>query len=720
MKKLTRKISLLISVLILCHSALPLFIYASDASPVIIEAEGFEVGNTHNFKLTEDSSASEGYSLKTYVNNTAKTPSYNDAGYIEYSFNVSQIGYYSIWIRSKSKTTGSDSVYYAGVSSESYVYKEFPIDETNYLWSRLEKAYLNKGTYTIRFFSREGNTANGFCLDKILITDNGSYTPSGIDGANNTIDKNLPDTYGKPKVYPPKGEHPRVLVRKGEQLDNIIKNLTHPQNNDMFTRVKKYAEQTNSGNLSGGTNNYSETELAIAESCAFMYLIDNVKNLSYGEKAVANIKNIGNRTILTSNKFPTRAAGHTIYVMALVYDWCYDLLDETEKEELIGHIVNLATTMEIGWPATKQGNFVGHGSESQLLKDLFAAAVAIYDEYPEFYELVGGRLYNEMIPARDFMYEGHYFQIGSGYGPYRYTADMWNAFLLKAIGDTTSYSPDQKYMMYEMIYNRRPDGVKAVHGDYYDIFDGYSTADLEAFFLASNYYKDEMLKKEYYRINPSGQNYYSSNLSISPVLHLIVNDVTVGARSFENLPLTSLYEGSNGVMIARSSWNEGIESDTVLVRMNFINKLIGSHQHLDSGSFDIYYKGGLAIDSGVYESQSWKHEDGTTEINLAYGSEHDMNYHKLSVAHNVMLVKMPGEQLGFTDTYVNDGGQMGPKGLGEPNTTLTNLKDLEKENINIGTILSRDIGDNLNKPDYSYIKGDITKAYSSAKMDKYI
>ena len=91
MKKLIRKISLLISVLILCHSALPLFIYASDASPVIIEAEGFEVGNTHNFKLTEDSSASEGYSLKTYVNNTAKTPSYNDAGYIEYSFNVSQI-----------------------------------------------------------------------------------------------------------------------------------------------------------------------------------------------------------------------------------------------------------------------------------------------------------------------------------------------------------------------------------------------------------------------------------------------------------------------------------------------------------------------------------------------------------------------------------------------------------------------------------------------------
>lgn len=723
MRNFVRKLSLILLTVMLSQIAVPLFTYASGTSPVIIEAESFAVTDSHNFKKVADDNASGGYVLKSYVANTSSTPLYSQAGYIEYSFTVSASGYYNIWVRSQSKTTGSDSVYYAGAGSESYVYKEFAVNDA-YLWTKIQKSYLNSGTNKIRLYSREGNVTNGFCLDKILITESGAYVPTGVDGADNPIDKNLSSPYGKPKVYPPENTHPRVLVNE-EILTTVKKNLTNAQNSDMNAKVESYAkyakDNKNTGTLaSGSTNNYSETELAIIESCAFMYLTKKTDYLTYGEKSVTNIKNFLNTLVLTTNRFATRSAGHTIYITALVYDWCYDLLDDTEKEELIGHIVNLATTMEIGWPAIKQGNFVGHGSESQLLKDLFAAAVAIYDEYPEFYELVGGRLYNEMIPARDFMYDGHYFQIGSGYGPYRYTADMWNAFLLKAIGDTTSYSPDQKYMMYEMIYNRRPDGIKAVHGDYYDIFDGYSTADLGAFFLASNYYKDEMLKKEYYRINPSGQNYYSSNLSISPVLHLIVNDVTVGAQSFENLPLTSLYEGSNGVMIARSSWDEGKDSDTVLVRMNFINKLIGSHQHLDSGSFDIYYKGGLAIDSGVYESQSWKHEDGTTEINLAYGSEHDMNYHKLSVAHNVMLVKMPGEQLGFTDTYVNDGGQMGPKGLGEPNTTLTNLKDLEKENINIGTILSRDIGDNLNKPDYSYIKGDITKAYSDAKMDKYI
>ena len=706
MKNKIKQIIHTLLVVMICQLVFPMFTYASSDMPIIFEAEEFAVDSLNDFEKVEDSSASGGYSLKSYRSNSD-----DSKGYLEYSFEVTKTGYYNIWIRSKSQSTGSDSMYYLGVNSTSYVSKSFPIDKENYLWSRLERAYLNSGTYKIRIKSRENN---GFLFDKLLITNMGSYIPSGTDGESNSIDKNLPNPYGAPKTYPPEDTHPRVLVND-KILAKVKANLNHPQNAAVYDKLKSYASSTSDGTLGKDTDNFSSKELAIAESLAFMYLIDKENNKEYGKRAITNIKNICDTVVLTTNSNPTRAAGYIIYVAALVYDWCYDLLDETEKEELIGHMVNLATTMEIGWPATKQGNFVGHGSESQLLKNLFAAAIAIYDEYPEAYELIGGRLYNQMIPARnEFMYKGHYFQVGTGYGPGRYTADMYNAFLLRAIGDETSYSSDQKYMMYEMIYNRRPDGAKAVQGDYYSTLDGYNVDDVEAFFLASNYYKDEMLKKEYYRINHKG------NLGVTPAFHLIVNDVTVGAKNFENLPLTALYEGANGTMIARSSWDEGKDSNTVLVRMNFINKLIGSHQHLDSGSFEIYYKGGLALDSGVYNSETWDHEDGSEETNLAYGSEHDMNYNKLSVAHNVMLVKMPDEQLGFTDTYVNDGGQQGPKGLGELNTTLVELKDLQKENINIGTILSRDIGDNLNKPDYSYIKGDITKAYSDDKMDKYI
>ncbi len=718
MNKLLKRLSLILILSLMCQFALPLSALVEDNNSVVrLEAES--VALTSGFKQVASQDASGGYAYNSQVKNIPEqgVPALSEQGALVYTFNIENPGYYTVWVRSKSENTGSDSIWYSSDTTSGYVYKEFAIYE-DYLWTRLERAYIYAGNYKVSFLSRE---ANGFSLDEILVTNVGYYIPCGADGKHGISEQKLPKVYASPKVYPPKNEHPRVLLRAGEQTEAVKANLEHPQNIDMYNRVIYYADLNKNGILPSGTNNYSETDLAVSESCAFLYLLNKEANLSYGKKAVTNIKNICNTTVLTTNGFPTRSAGHIIYITALVYDWCYDLLTESDKNELIGYMINLASTMEIGWPAVKQGNFVGHGSESQLLKDLFAAAVAIYDEYPDFYELVGGRLYSEMLPARDFMYEGHYFQVGSGYGPERYTCDMWNAFLLKAIGDTTSYSEDQKYLMYEMIYNRRPDGVKAVHGDYYDVFDGYNRTDLEGFFLASNYYKDEKLKKEYFRINPEGKNFYSSNLSISPVLHLIVNDVNVGAQSFTNLPLTALYEGSNGTMIARSSWDDGKESDGVMVRMNFINKLIGSHQHLDSGSFDIYYKGSLALDSGVYESQQWYHDDGTPEISLNYGSAHDVNYNKLSIAHNVMLVKMPGESLGFPATTENDGGQKGPKGVGAAgNATLNNISDLENDNYNIGTILSRDIGEDLNKPDYSYIKGDITKAYSDAKMEKYI
>ena len=717
MKRNIRKLSLITLIAIICQFTFPLFTYASTTGPIIIEAETFTVNNSHYFIKFEDSSASGGYCLKT-VYHDKEDPNSIPPEYLEYTFSVEATDDYNIWIRSKSEGSGSDSIFYSGVNSEEVTKDGFAFDKENpyYLWTKIEKVRLNPGTYTIKFKRREGTELRGFCLDKILITDKAFYTPSGIDGVYNPIDKNLPNPYGAPKIYPPKNTHPRVLVND-KILAEVKKNLTHPQNKAMYEKLMSYASSTSDGKLAEGTNNYDEKEVIIAESLAFMYLLDKEENIEYGKRAIANIKNICDTVVLTSHDKPTRAAGYIIYVTALVYDWCYDLLAEEEKVELISYIVSFATTMEIGWPSVNQGNFVGHASEAQLLRDLFSAAVAIYDEYPEAYNLVGGRLYNQMIPIRnDFMYDGYYFQVGTGYGPDRFTCDIYNAFLLKAIGDETSYSQKQKYMMYEMIYNRRPDGAKAVHGDYYSTMDGYNVKDAEVFFLAGNYYKDEKFKKEYYRID------HKNKLGFSPATHLIVNDVNVGVENFENLPLTALYDGvGNGAMIARSSWDEGINSDTVLVRMNFANKFVGDHQHLDSGNFEIYYKGGLALDSGVYASEPWYDENGKPVTSLNYGSVHDMNYNKLSVAHNVMLVKMPGEKLGYVDTIVNDGGQAGPIGLKEEvNTPLVEIKDLEKENLNIGKILSRDIGDNLNKPDYSYIKGDITKAYSKDKMDKYI
>ena len=172
MKKFPCKLCLFIIGVILCQLVLPLCTYASSSMPIIIEAESFEVNGSHYFEKFYDSSASGEYCLKTvsYKADVDVIP----PDYLEYSFSVATAGDYNIWIRSKSESTGSDSIFYSGVNSEEFVNRDgFPSDRNNpyYIWTRLEKSHLNPGTYTIKFKRREGTLARGFCFDKILITD---------------------------------------------------------------------------------------------------------------------------------------------------------------------------------------------------------------------------------------------------------------------------------------------------------------------------------------------------------------------------------------------------------------------------------------------------------------------------------------------------------------------------------------------------------------------
>lgn len=61
---------------------------------------------------------------------------------------------------------------------------------------------------------------------------------------------------------------------------------------------------------------------------------------------------------------------------ALVYDWLYSLTTPSEKEIIIQELIRLAPTLECGYPPTKQGNVVGHSSESFIMRDMLAAGIA--------------------------------------------------------------------------------------------------------------------------------------------------------------------------------------------------------------------------------------------------------------------------------------------------------------------------------------------------------
>jgi hypothetical protein len=186
--------------------------------------------------------------------------------------------------------------------------------------------------------------------------------------------------------------------------------------------------------------------------------------------------------------------------MSLIYDWCYDLLTESQKQSFIEYGLYYAGSfLEIGWPPVTQNGWGGHGSESQLLRNLLAFGIATYDERPYIYNTVVGRLEQDYLPQRrDFLLNAHRSLYGSGYGPYRNNYDVAAIYLLKDIYGGNFWQNDEiHYLPYWYIYGTRPDSFYFVEGDG-RYFQGKNPKDSRRpdylYIMLANYYKDGLLK----------------------------------------------------------------------------------------------------------------------------------------------------------------------------------------------------------------------------------
>lgn len=123
--------------------------------------------------------------------------------------------------------------------------------------------------------------------------------------------------------------------------------------------------------------------------------------------------------------------------------------------------------------------------------------------------------------------------------------------------------------------------------------------------LASSFYKDSYLAYEYER-KPNIERHCL-------IFDILWRDLDLKAKAPDDLPLTR-YSGSPfGWMIARTAWDE----NSVIAEMKINEQFVGNHQHLDGGSFQLYYKGPLAIDAGAYQGSSG-----------GYNSPHNKNFFK--------------------------------------------------------------------------------------------
>lgn len=493
----------------------------------------------------------------------------------------------------------------------------------------------------------------------------------------------------------PPSVHPRLYLRSSD-IPELRERLKNPEIQKTIAKIKKLAvdrtpEEEAKAPDRSGFRYYAENRgvTSRVQLEAMDYLLNKKKSVA--RKAIVAMLDTLRNTNYGKKGDLSRASGQMLMCGAMVYDWCYDQMKDSEKKAYINEFVRISKTMECGYPPKNTEPIAGHSSEWMVMRDMLSAAIAIYDEFPEMYNHVMTMLCRDYIPVRNYVYAGHNYHQGTSYANVRFSNDLFSLWILDRMGAGAVYDPAQQFVMYDFLYRRRPDGMVLPAGDVNPGIGG--SYGLPAM-LAYSYYKDPYLAYEYKR-NTKIDNHCL-------IFDVLWRDYTIEPKSPETLPLTKYSGTPYGWMIARTGWDK----NSVIAEMKINEHFVGNHQHMDGGAFQIYYKGPLAIDAGAYHGTSG-----------GYNSPHNKNFFKRTVAHNSLLVFDPNEKFaswnyGGTDKTEfadNDGGQ---RTLGDRWETCRSFADLLSDEYTTGQVLAHGIGGDYMAPEYSYLSGDITKAYS--------
>ena len=471
----------------------------------------------------------------------------------------------------------------------------------------------------------------------------------------------------------PPAEHPRLYLRSGD-LDDLKSRIGNPVLKPTWNNLQKLGQMN------------AHYGMAVD---ALHYLLSGDRKI--GRQAVKAALDTLPVAQWRERGDVSRDIGRVMWAAAVVYDWCYDLLTEEEKEELVVQFIRLAEMFEIGYPIRRPGSLTGHIGEWMIMRDMLSAGVAIYDEYPEMYYEAAGKFFRDMLPARDWLYPGGAYHQGIAYADTRFGSEMYPLWFFDRMGFGNVYHPSQQFVPYHWIYMRRPDGKMMTSGD-----DFIWTPKLSSLLCAS-YYRDGYILADYLKDEWPFEILKHATHPLDQMFVLLWRDPELEPWDLSELPLTRFMGFPNGWMVARTGWDQqSVIAEMKVNEYNFLN-----HQHQDAGAFQIYYKGPLAIDNGLYSGTGG-----------GYLGPHNVNYYKRTIAHNSLLIFDPSEKFitaGFRNVKkVNDGGQRLPNRWISAGT----FDDFLSRDYKTGETLGHWFGPDIKHPDFSYLKGDITGAYS--------
>lgn len=504
------------------------------------------------------------------------------------------------------------------------------------------------------------------------------------------------ETDGVTIPLPPK-EHPRLYLREGD-IPQLREKMKSPDGKAILNKLRKASRPRTAEEEAKVTDHgfryYAQMRGVTSQSQldALAYLTEG--DTKAADRAITAMLDTLKKTNFGTKSDLSRASGSMLMVGSIVYDWCYGRMTPSQREQYIKEFKRIAGTMECHYPPKNTECVAGHGSEWMILRDMLSCGIAIYDEDPEMYTIVAKMIFKDYVPVRNYIYGGHNYHQGTGYVTVRFLNDLNSLWIFDRMGAGQIYSDEQRQVLYDFVYRRRPDGQVLLSGDVNPAKrDNPQTYAMPAM-LAASYWKDPILMYEYER-RPSVETHML-------ILELLWRDFDLKGVAPDHLPL-SRYSGTPfGWMIARTGWGE----DSAIAEMKITEHYVGNHQHLDAGTFQIYHRGPLAIDSGSYQGSSG-----------GYNSPHNKNYFKRTIAHNSLLVYDPDEKFECwnyggadkTQYAQNDGGQRMP---GKGWETCRSFENLLSEEYTVGEVLAHGFGPSAQTPDWTLLQGDITKAYS--------
>lgn len=497
-----------------------------------------------------------------------------------------------------------------------------------------------------------------------------------------------------PDITPPE-DRPRLWVNK-ESLPIVKSRLNTAENKDAWDKVKLVALKPYSFKFDSEHEMfYDEDVERTIEYKAFYYLMTNDEKI--GRDAVHLISNYYSVLEFGNVSYGdiSREIGRALYTGALVYDWCYSLMDESLRAGLRKHFKRLARDMEIGWPPFfgMESIVNGHGNEAQICRDMLSWSIAVYNEDPEPYKYVSYTILKQLVPMRKFEYQSPRHNQGVDYGAYRFGWEMHAVWIYYRMLGYSVFDDNIKDLSDYWLYMRTPDGKMLRDGDMFNV--KYNTGEdfywksPQTMLLCYAFSGNALIKGEFYK---------QGGLPDNPVLFLLINDPELKPDyNLNQLPLTKDFGPVLGSMIARTGWGEDKTSSDVVAEIKGGGFHFGNHQHADAGALQIYHHGIQVGDLGLY---------------LSYGSPYDFNFNKRSVAHSMVLVRDPNEPLLFR-TKSNDGGTRFSQRF--PRTVREVLTDSW---FRTGYVRSSDFGPDSKKPVFSYFNTDLTAAYTS-KVEAY-